>query len=118
MVEVAPYCAGLKMLFTSLYFTLLLLHWTDTIKNGRKTRFMLLSAFGISVGANIIRNALLAWFHGTGQEENFTLFHDGWGGDLYSVLMLLLIFLVFQIMQYREVVRKQSLAQEEVNQDD
>jgi cyanoexosortase B len=117
-VEIAPYCAGLKMLFTSLYFTLLLLHWTDTIENGRKTRFMLLSAFGISVGANIIRNALLAWFHGTGQEENFTLFHDGWGGDLYSVLMLLLIFLVFQIMQYHEVVRKQSLAQEEVNQDD
>ncbi len=118
MVEVAPYCAGLKMLFTSLYVTLLLLHWTDTIENGRKTRFMLLSAFGISVGANIIRNALLAWFHGTGQEANFKLLHDSWGGDLYSVFMLLLIFLVFQIMQYREAVKKQSLAQGESNQDD
>ncbi|MFM6060037.1 MAG: exosortase, partial [Microcystis aeruginosa] len=118
MVEVAPYCAGLKMLFTSLYVTLLLLHWTNTIENGRKTCFMLLSALGISVGANIIRNALLAWFNGTGQEENFKLLHDGWGGDLYSVFMLLLILLVFQIMQYREAVRKQSPAQEEVNQDD
>ncbi|MFM7794752.1 MAG: archaeosortase/exosortase family protein, partial [Microcystis panniformis] len=86
--------------------------------NGRKTCFMLLSTFGISIGANIIRNALLAWFHGTGQEENFKLLHDGWGGDLYSVFMLLLILLVFQIMQYREAVRKQSPAQEEVNQDD
>jgi cyanoexosortase B len=118
MVEVAPYCAGLKMLFTSLYVTLLLLHWTNTIENGRKTCFMLLSAFGISIGANIIRNALLAWFHGTGQEENFKLLHDSWGGDLYSVLMLLLIVLVFQIMQYREAAKKQSLAQEEGNQDD
>ncbi len=79
---------------------------------------MLLSAFGISVGANIVRNALLAWFHGTGQEANFKLLHDSWGGDLYSVFMLLLILLVFQIMQYREAVKKQSPAQEEGNQDD
>lgn len=118
MVEVAPYCAGLKMLFTSLYVTLLLLHWTNTLENGRKTCFMLLSAFGISVGANIVRNALLAWFHGTGQEKNFKLLHDSWGGDLYSVLMLLLILLVFQILQYREAVRKQSLAQLVDNRDD
>jgi hypothetical protein len=33
-------------------------------------------------------------------------------------LMLLLILLVFQIMQYREAVKKQSLAQGESNQDD
>ncbi len=44
--------------------------------------------------------------------------YDSWGGDLYSVLMLLLIVLVFQIMQYREAAKKQSLAQEEGNQDD
>lgn len=118
MVEVAPYCAGLKMLFTSLYVTLLLLHWTDTLKNGRTTRIMLLSAFGISIGANIIRNALLAWFHGTGQDENFKLLHDSWGGDLYSAFMLLTILLVFQFLQYREALQKQALASEDINQDD
>lgn len=106
MVEVAPYCAGLKMLFTSLYVTLMLLHWTNTIGDGRKVRLLLASAFAISVGANIIRNALLAWFHGTGQESNFELLHDSWGGDLYSVLMLLTIVLVFQIVQYREAIRR------------
>jgi cyanoexosortase B len=79
---------------------------------------MLLSAFGISVGANIIRNALLAWFHGTGQDENFKLLHDSWGGDLYSVFMLLTILLVFQFLQYREALQKQALASEEINQDD
>ncbi len=79
---------------------------------------MLLSAFGISVGANIVRNSLLAWFHGTGQEANFKLLHDSWGGDLYSVFMLLLILLVFQIMQYRDAAKKQSLAQEEGNKGD
>jgi cyanoexosortase B len=112
MVEVAPYCAGLKMLFTSLYVTLLLLHWTGTIGDGRKTRFLLLSAVGISVGANIIRNALLAWFHGTGQKQNFTLLHDSWGGDLYSVMMLLVIVLVFQIVQYRDATRERTSAME------
>ncbi|MFN7338634.1 MAG: cyanoexosortase B, partial [bacterium] len=41
-----------------------------------------------------------------------------WGGDLYSVFMLLLILLVFQIMQYRDAAKKQSLAQEEGNKGD
>jgi cyanoexosortase B len=108
MVEVAPYCAGLKMLFTSLYVTLLLLHWTGTIGDRRKTRFLLFSAVAISVGANIIRNALLAWFHGTGQRRNFELLHDSWGGDLYSVMMLLVIVLVFQILQYRDATRERT----------
>jgi cyanoexosortase B len=108
MVEVAPYCAGLKMLFTSFYVTLMLLHWTNTIEDGRKTRFLLTCAVVISIGANIIRNAILAWFHGTGQDKNFDLLHEGWGGDLYSVIMLLTILLVFQIVQYRSATRERT----------
>jgi cyanoexosortase B len=90
-VEVAPYCAGLKMLFTSLYVTLILLHWTGNLKDRSKTLFMLISAILISVSANILRNTLLAWFHGTGRDGAFDWLHEGWGGDVYSMIMLLAI---------------------------
>ncbi len=89
IVEVAPYCAGLKMLFTTLYVCLMLLHWTGAITSRRKTLWFLSSAVVISVGANIIRNTLLTFFHGTGQEGLFEWLHDSWGGDIYSALMLL-----------------------------
>lgn len=101
-VEVAPYCAGLKMIFTSLYVTLMLLYWTDTIGDRRKVFTMLGSAVGISITANIIRNALLAWFHGTGQESKFVWLHDSWGGDLYSALMLLSIVGLFRLLEKYE----------------
>ncbi len=87
-VEVAPYCAGLKMLFTSLYVVLLLLDWTGNLKNKRRVITLLTSAILISVTANIIRNTLLAVFHGNGMEQAFYILHDSWGGDLYSVGML------------------------------
>ncbi len=87
-VEVAPYCAGLKMLFTSLYVTLLLLDWTGNLKNKGRVITLLGSAVTISVTANIIRNTLLAVFHGNGMEKAFYILHDSWGGDLYSVGML------------------------------
>lgn len=87
-VEVAPYCAGLKMLFTSLYVTLILLHWSGNLSNRKRTGLLLGGAVAISVAANIIRNTLLSWFHGTGQDHNFEVLHEGWGGDLYSLLML------------------------------
>ncbi|MGK7944979.1 MAG: cyanoexosortase B [Microcystaceae cyanobacterium] len=90
-VEVAPYCAGLKMLFTSLYVTLILLHWSGTINNGKKVLFMLLGASVISVSANIVRNALLAMFHGLGRHGAFDSLHEGTGGDIYSAIMLLFI---------------------------
>ena len=62
-VEVAPYCASLKMLFTSLYVTLLLLDWTGNLQNKRRVITLLTSAITISVTANIIRNTLLPqWF--------------------------------------------------------
>ncbi|NET73752.1 MAG: cyanoexosortase B, partial [Sphaerospermopsis sp. SIO1G2] len=37
IVEVAPYCAGLKMLFTTLYVSLILLYWTESITSRRIT---------------------------------------------------------------------------------
>ncbi|QLE55160.1 cyanoexosortase B [Nostoc sp. TCL26-01] len=89
IVEVAPYCAGLKMLFTTIYVSLMLLYWTGTLASRRITIWFLSTGVIISVIANIIRNTLLSYFHGTGQEGAFKWLHDSWGGDLYSALMLL-----------------------------
>ncbi|GAA6616581.1 cyanoexosortase B [Scytonema sp. NUACC26] len=89
IVEVAPYCAGLKMLFTTLYVGLMLLYWTGALSSRRTTIWFLSTAVVISISANIIRNTLLTFFHGTGQEGAFHWLHDSWGGDLYSALMLL-----------------------------
>jgi cyanoexosortase B len=89
VVEVAPYCAGLKMLFTTMYVGLMLLYWTGAISSRQKITWFLSIAAIISVTANIIRNTLLTFFHGTGKENLFVWLHDSWGGDLYSALMLL-----------------------------
>ncbi len=87
IVEVAPYCAGLKMLFTSFYVGLLLLYWTG--QTSRKTiALFYIGIVMISVTANIIRNTFLTFFHGTGQDAAFQWLHDGWGGDVYSTAML------------------------------
>ncbi len=96
IVEVAPYCAGLKMLFTSLYVGLMLVYWTGTWTSRTKTVGFFGSIVVISVVANIIRNALLTFFHGTGREQAFDLLHEGWGGDLYSATMLGLIVLLLR----------------------
>lgn len=91
VVEVAPYCAGLKMLFTTLYVCLMLLHWTDAISERRKVVWFLSSAIVLSIVANIIRNTALTYFHGSGNEAMFKWLHDSWGGDMYSACMLLLL---------------------------
>ncbi|YAF93785.1 MAG: cyanoexosortase B [Nodularia sp. CChRGM 3473] len=91
IVEVAPYCAGLKMLFTTLYVSLMLLYWTGALSSRRTTTWFLSCAIVISITANIIRNTLLSFFHGTGREAAFKWLHDSWGGDLYSACMLLLL---------------------------
>jgi len=62
IVEVAPYCAGLKMLFTTLYVGLMLLYWTDKLSSRRKTISFLFIAMLISISGNIIRNTLLTYF--------------------------------------------------------
>ncbi|CEJ43944.1 cyanoexosortase B [Umezakia ovalisporum] len=91
IVEVAPYCAGLKMLFTTVYVSLMLLYWTGILSSRRTSSWFLSCAIVISIIANIIRNTLLSFFHGTGREAAFQWLHDSWGGDLYSACMLLLL---------------------------
>ena len=91
IVEVAPYCAGLKMLFTTIYVGLILLYWTETLSSRRKSVWFLSIAVILSVTANIIRNTLLTFFHGTGNDGAFHWLHDSWGGDLYSACMLLVL---------------------------
>jgi cyanoexosortase B len=93
-VEVAPYCAGLKMLFTSIYVALLLLHYTGNLNYRGRVITLLTGSVLISVSANIVRNTLLAVFHGNGQDQAFYILHDSWGGDLYSVGMLGMIVLL------------------------
>jgi cyanoexosortase B len=101
IVEVAPYCAGLKMLFTSLYVGLMLVYWTGAWTSRTKTSLFFLGTIIISVSANILRNTILTFFHGTGQEQAFEWLHAGWGGDLYSACMLgLTVFLLNAIDQY------------------
>jgi cyanoexosortase B len=97
-VEVAPYCAGLKMLFTSLYVALMLLYWTGNLRSRQITTIFLTGTIVLSIVANIIRNTLLTYFHGTGQEAAFRWLHEGWGGDVYSAALLgLLVVLLNQI---------------------
>ncbi|MGK7930428.1 MAG: cyanoexosortase B [Microcystaceae cyanobacterium] len=115
-VEVAPYCAGLKMLFTSLYVTLMLLHWTGTVKKVKKVIFMLLGAIFISVSANIVRNTFLAMFHGLGKRGAFDSLHEGTGGDIYSAIMLLCIVGLNQWVNRNDSSAK--LAKETVNDDE
>ena len=87
-VEVAPYCAGLKMLFTSLYVALLLLDWTGMLRSRKFTAFFLAGTVVLSVAGNIVRNTVLVYWHGTGQDGLFVWLHDSWGGDLYSAGLL------------------------------
>ena len=101
IVEVAPHCAGLKMLFTSLYVGLMLLYWTGVQSDRTKSILFLASAAALSVAANIIRNTLLTLFHGTGQDGLFHWLHESWGGDLYSAAMLGLLVLLINWMQNR-----------------
>ncbi|NJK75604.1 MAG: cyanoexosortase B [Oscillatoriales cyanobacterium RU_3_3] len=99
IVEVAPHCAGLKILFTSLYVSLLLLDWTGVWSSCSRSILFLVSASIISISSNIFRNALLTYLHGTGKEKLFDLMHAGWGGDLYSACMLGVLVLLLNGMQ-------------------
>jgi len=101
LVEVAPYCAGLKMLFTTLYVGIMLLYWSGAWVSRKTTIVFLSGAVIISVSANIVRNTLLTFFHGTGQEAAFKWLHDDWGGDVYSACMLgSLVLLLNAIEKY------------------
>jgi len=112
LVEVAPYCAGLKMLFTTLYVALMLLHWTGKIDNRKKTITLLVGAVGISVVGNIIRNTILTMFYGNKQDDLFTWLHDGWGGDLYSAGMLGSILLLYLAIEKLFPAKEQESIEE------
>ena len=99
IVEVAPYCAGLKMLFTGLYVALMLLYWTDNLRDRTKTMVLLIGTAIISVAANIIRNALLTFFYGTAQEKLFYWLHDSWGGDLYLAGTLGMTIVLLNVLE-------------------
>ncbi|MEB3231137.1 MAG: cyanoexosortase B [Leptolyngbyaceae bacterium] len=99
-VEVAPHCAGLKMLFTSVYVGLMLVYWSGVMRYRRVVLPFLCGTVAISVAANILRNTLLTYFHGTGQDGAFTWLHDSWGGDLYSALMLGSMVPLLQLLEW------------------
>ncbi|MEG4841680.1 cyanoexosortase B [Microcoleus sp. B9-D4] len=99
IVEVAPHCAGLKMLFTSLYVSLILLDWTGVWIYRKKSLLFLVITSIISITSNIFRNTLLTYFHGTDREALFTWLHAGWGGDLYSACILGLLVLLLNGME-------------------
>jgi cyanoexosortase B len=80
IVEVAPHCAGLKALFTNLYFCMIGVYWTGAWRSWQKTTVLMGGAVFISVVVNILRNTVLTIFHGTGRDELFHWLHDSWGG--------------------------------------
>ncbi|MFH7245373.1 MAG: cyanoexosortase B [Spirulina sp.] len=92
-VEVAPHCAGLKMLFTSLYVALMLVYWTGAYTSKLWMGLFFGGTVALSVVGNIIRNALLSYFHGMGHDNLFVWLHESWGGDVYSALLLMLLIL-------------------------
>ena len=99
ITEVAPYCAGLKMLFTTFYVALMLLHWTGNLQSRRKTIALFAAAASISVFGDIIRNTVLTFFHGTGREQMFVWLHDGWGGDIYSAATLIFLIPLLSVIE-------------------
>ncbi|PZO41643.1 MAG: cyanoexosortase B [Shackletoniella antarctica] len=100
-VEVAPHCAGLKMMFTSLYVALMLAYWTGAYRSRLHSGLFVAGTVLISVAGNILRNTLLSYFHGMGHTGAFAWLHESWGGDLYSALMLLTIILLLRLIQNR-----------------
>ena len=99
LVEVAPHCAGLKMLFTSLYMGLILVYWTALNRSRLRTSLFFVGILAVSVAGNIVRNATLSFFHGSGMDGAFYWLHDSWGGDLYSAAMLGLLVVLIKLLE-------------------
>lgn len=111
LIEVAPHCAGLKMLFTSLYMGLILVNWTGLYRSRLRTGLFVIGIFCVSVVGNIIRNTTLTYFHGAHMDRAFNWLHESWGGDLYSAAMLgMLIVLIHLLEEYAPVTLKLSNA--------
>ncbi|MEL6764576.1 MAG: cyanoexosortase B [Cyanobacteria bacterium J06607_6] len=99
LVEVAPHCAGLKMLFTSFYMGLILTYWTGLNRSRLRTSLFFVGILFVSVLGNIIRNTVLTFFHGAQMTAAFEWLHDSWGGDLYSAAMLGMLIVLIQILE-------------------
>lgn len=99
LVEVAPHCAGLKMLFTSLFMGLILTYWTGLNRSRLRTGIFFVGIIGVSVIGNIIRNATLTYFHGAQMTDAFHWLHDSWGGDVYSALMLGTLVVIVRLLE-------------------
>lgn len=88
LVEIAPHCAGLKLLFTNLYVGLIVAHWRSLWASSTRAVLFFGGILGISIMANLIRSTGLSYLYGTGQTGLFDWLHAGWGGDIYSALTL------------------------------
>ena len=99
LVEVAPYCAGLKMLFTSVYVGIMLLYWRGVWGSRKTIILFLVGAALVSVMGNIIRNTVLTFFYGSGQDNAFKWLHEGWGVDVYSACMLMLLIPLLNVVE-------------------
>ena len=99
LVEVAPHCAGLKILFTSLYMGLVLAYWTGIYRSKLRTSVFFVGIIVVSVVGNIIRNTILTFFHGNNMTEAFHWLHESWGGDVYSAVMLGSLVLIVNAIQ-------------------
>ncbi len=99
LVEVAPHCAGLKMLFTSLFMGLILTYWTGLYRSRLRTGLFFIGIIGVSVIGNIIRNTTLTFFHGAQMSAAFDWLHESWGGDLYSAAMLGMLIVLIQLLE-------------------
>lgn len=88
IIEVAPYCAGLKLLFTNVYVSLMLLYWTDLWRSRARSTTFVGAVVLLSFIANVLRNTVLSVFHGGGNEGAFVWLHEGWGGDIFSLIIL------------------------------
>ncbi|MBE9066277.1 cyanoexosortase B [Leptolyngbya cf. ectocarpi LEGE 11479] len=99
LVEVAPHCAGLKMLFTSLYMGLILTYWTDLYRSKLRTGIFFVGIISVSVIGNILRNTILTFFHGHSMTAAFHWLHESWGGDVYSAVMLGALVLIVNAIQ-------------------
>jgi cyanoexosortase B len=99
VVEVAPHCAGLKALFSNLYFCMIGLYWTGSWKPWSKALVLVGGTIGISVFSNVLRNTILTVFHGMKQDALFDWFHEGWGSQLYWAFLIGLLFLLFYGVQ-------------------
>lgn len=99
LVEVAPHCAGLKMLFTSLYMGLVITYWTGIYASRLRTGIFFVGIILVSVIGNILRNTILTFFHGHSMSEAFHWLHESWGGDVYSAVMLGSLILIVNAIQ-------------------